>query len=106
MNIRLLTEDDVVAFQTLRLCGLQESPEAFAVTADEFQQEALSQMAERLRPEGDPPERFVLGVFDREDNLVGMAGFFREGLSKMRHKAIVWGMYVAPEARQQGIGKM
>jgi ribosomal protein S18 acetylase RimI-like enzyme len=105
MQIRLLTEHDVIPFQTLRLRGLQETPDAFAITSNEFQQEALPQMAERLRVEGDPPEQFVLGAFESEDTLIGMVGFFRETLSKMRHKATVWGMYVAPEFRGQGIGK-
>lgn len=105
MNIRLLTENDVIPFQALRLRGLQETPDAFAVTSEEFQQESLAQMAERLRLESDPPERFVLGAFENETTLIGMVGFFRETLSKMRHKAVVWGMYVAPEVRGQGIGK-
>jgi ribosomal protein S18 acetylase RimI-like enzyme len=30
----------------------------------------------------------------------------REGLRKMRHKGIIWGMYVAPEGRNQGVGKL
>jgi ribosomal protein S18 acetylase RimI-like enzyme len=105
MHIRLLTEHDVIAFQTLRLRGLQETPDAFAVTADEFQQETLPRIAEQLRVKGDPAERFVLGTFEDEDTLIGIVGFFRETLSKMRHKATVWGMYVVPERRGQGIGK-
>jgi ribosomal protein S18 acetylase RimI-like enzyme len=106
MNIRLLTEHDLIPFQILRLRGLQETPDAFAITSEEFQQESLPQILERLCVEGDPPERFVLGAFDREDSLIGIAGFFRENLIKMRHKAYIWGMYVAPEVRGQGIGKM
>lgn len=106
MNIRLLTEHDVLPFQTLRLRGLQETPDAFAITSNEFQQESLLQLTERVRIDGDPPERFVLGAFDSENNLIGMAGFFREHFSKMRHKATVWGMYVASEVRGQGIGKL
>jgi hypothetical protein len=50
VSIRLLTEQDVVPFQILRLRALQESPDAFAVTTDEFQHETLTEIAERLRP--------------------------------------------------------
>jgi ribosomal protein S18 acetylase RimI-like enzyme len=105
MHIRLLSEHDVIPFQALRLRGLQETPYAFAVTSDEFQQESHPQMAEQLCVKGDPPERVVLGAFGDEDTLIGMVGFFRESLSKLRHKATVWGMYVAPEKRGQGVGK-
>jgi ribosomal protein S18 acetylase RimI-like enzyme len=109
MDIRLLTKEDAALFQSLRLRGLQEAPEAFAVTSDEFEQESLAEIAERLHPLGDllgdPPERFVLGAFDDEQKLVGTVGFVREGLSKMWHKGIIWGMYVVPEGRKQGVGK-
>ena len=92
-------------FQALRLRALQESPDAFATTSDEFRQETLASIAERLRVEGDRPERFVLGAFEEEGALIGIVGFMRETMSKMRHKAIIWGMYIAPEGRGQGIGK-
>ena len=36
MNIRLLTEQDLPAFRALRLRSLQESPEAFGMTEEEF----------------------------------------------------------------------
>jgi ribosomal protein S18 acetylase RimI-like enzyme len=106
VSIRLLTEKDATLFQALRLRGLQEAPDAFAVTADEFAQDSLTETAERLRPLGEPPERFVLGAFDEESILIGVVGFVREGLSKMRHKGIIWGMYVVPEGRKRGVGKL
>jgi ribosomal protein S18 acetylase RimI-like enzyme len=34
-----------------------------------------------------------------------MVGCFRHEGTKRRHKALVWGMYVAPEARGRGIGR-
>ncbi len=105
VHFRLLTEQDAAVFQALRLRALQESPDAFATTSDEFRQETLASIAERLQLEGDRPERFVLGAFEEEGRLIGIVGLMRETMSKMRHKAIIWGMYVAPEGRGQGIGK-
>jgi GNAT superfamily N-acetyltransferase len=32
-------------------------------------------------------------------------GFKREKGKKLRHKAIIWGMYVVPEVRRLGVGK-
>jgi ribosomal protein S18 acetylase RimI-like enzyme len=36
---------------------------------------------------------------------VGIAGFHREDGRKSRHKALVWGVYVDPSYRGQGIGR-
>jgi ribosomal protein S18 acetylase RimI-like enzyme len=105
VSIRLIHEHDVAAFQALRLRGLQESPDAFGATYDEFMQEAPATILERTLPKESFPEKFVLGAFDAENAFVGVVGCYRESRQKSRHKAWVWGMYVAPEVRGQGIGK-
>ncbi|MGI8855840.1 MAG: GNAT family N-acetyltransferase, partial [Thermomicrobiales bacterium] len=48
-------------------------------------------------------DAFVLGAWAPE--LVGTVGFFRQSGQKARHKGMIWGMYVAPEARGQGLGR-
>jgi GNAT superfamily N-acetyltransferase len=47
---------------------------------------------------------FVFGAFDG-DALVGTAGFWREKQPKLRHKGMVWGVYVKPEHRGQGLAR-
>jgi ribosomal protein S18 acetylase RimI-like enzyme len=37
--------------------------------------------------------------------LVGMAGFQRGNGPKRRHKGMVWGVYVTPAKRGQGVGR-
>jgi ribosomal protein S18 acetylase RimI-like enzyme len=44
----------------------------------------------------------VLGAY-ADGRIVGVAGFRREIGPKERHKGIVWGVYVQPEARGQGV---
>ncbi len=105
LDICTLEEHDVAAFQSLRLRGLQETPDAFGATYDEFMHEAPSTIIERTRSKTSFPQSFVLGAFDAEGQLVGIVGCYRESRKKSRHKAMVWGMYVAPEVRGQGIGK-
>jgi ribosomal protein S18 acetylase RimI-like enzyme len=46
----------------------------------------------------------VLGAFDAS-GLVGMVGCRREDGVKCRHVAVIWGMYVAAEARGRGLGR-
>ena len=48
-------------------------------------------------------DTFVLGAFTPA--LSGVVGFFRRQGLKSRHKGMVWGMYVAPEARGQGLAR-
>ncbi|GCF11636.1 GNAT family N-acetyltransferase [Dictyobacter arantiisoli] len=106
MHIRFLHQDDSASFHMLRLHGSQEAPDAFDPTYEEEQQKTLREVAENLQVLGDPPEHFVLGAFDEQGNLLGTAGFTRDHRTKMRHKGLLWGVYVMPPARRQGIARM
>jgi L-amino acid N-acyltransferase YncA len=69
---------------------------------EEEQQTSLETIARRL--EHSSKERYTLGAFERE-KLIGILSFRRwEGL-KIRHRAIIGGMYVPPESRGRGVGK-
>jgi ribosomal protein S18 acetylase RimI-like enzyme len=90
-----------VAFQSLRLQGLQECPTAFASSFDEECDLLLAAVAERL---GKRSDRAIFGAFPGHD-LVGVVGLKREDLRKLSHKAHIWGMYVTPTARKRGVGR-
>lgn len=92
--IRPLSESDTDAFWELRLRALREEPESFSMAYEE---------AKMLGPLEGPGDDFVLGAFTPA--LAGMAGFFRRQGLKNRHKGVVWGMYVAPESRGQGLAR-
>jgi RimJ/RimL family protein N-acetyltransferase len=47
----------------------------------------------------------VFGAFIAGE-LVGTAGFRREDGAKTAHKAVLWGMYVRPDARKSGTGRL
>jgi ribosomal protein S18 acetylase RimI-like enzyme len=104
MLIRPLTEDDASAFREVRLRALQDHPEAFSSSASDFAQRPLSHLVERLRNEGQHPDNFTLGAFIAGD-LVGMMGLVRDRAEKLQHKAFIWGVYVAPEARKRGVAR-
>ncbi len=101
MEVRFLTRDDAAEWLRLRVQALRGDPEAFSASTEEYEFLDLDEVRRRLGLEGDA---FVAGAFE-SGRMVGMAGFYREKGLKRRHKAHVWGVYVAPDARGQRVGR-
>lgn len=99
--IRRLLPADASAFHALRLAGLQETPAAFGSSWEEERDLPLATLEGRLAERADTG---VFGAFDGE-RLVGLVALGRESMRKLQHKGMIWGMYVAPEARGQGVGR-
>jgi RimJ/RimL family protein N-acetyltransferase len=100
MLLRLLAPEDAAAFQSLRLRGLQECPEAFASSYEEEASMLPAEIERRLEPKTNAA---IVGAF-RDGELVGLTGVQRESMAKLAHKAFIWGVYVAPHARGHGVG--
>jgi RimJ/RimL family protein N-acetyltransferase len=99
-HLRPLTETDAAEFWALRLRGFRDAPEAFGSSYEEQSARPLADVSADLRPaEG----TFVLGAF--APGLVGITGLRREPRRKRRHRATLWGMFVAPEARGHGVAR-
>ncbi len=100
-SLRLLSVEDLEAYRELRLLGLQESPTAFgssnereSVQDDEFFEKRITAT----------DDQWSLGAF-AEDRLVGVLSFVRDSGVKTKHRGALWGMYVHPDWRGQGIGR-
>ena len=102
MQIRILGPDDATVFQALRLQGLLEWPSAFASSHAEEVDTPIADIATRLIARDDGAK---FGAFEGEQ-LVGIAGLQRETMAKLAHKAYIWGVYVAPDARKHGVGRL
>ena len=76
------------------------NPEAFGSTYEREAQFSLNFVSERLKPTKD---KFVLGAFDCNNQLVGIVTFMRENNSPIGN---VYGMYISPEERRKGVGKL
>ncbi len=102
MEIRALTGADAEAFRVLRREALADSPHAFSESIAEH--DAVSSSAYAARIAALNENHFIVAAFD-DSHIVGSVGFSRNTGEKTRHKAIIWGVYVKPEARGAGVAK-
>lgn len=103
LTIRPLRADDASAYHALRLRMLREHADAFTSSFEEDATKPLAWVVARLTPRAE--DGVVLGAFDAAGALVGSIGFAREERRKQRHKALVFGMFVATEHAHRGIGR-
>jgi RimJ/RimL family protein N-acetyltransferase len=96
--IRQLTPGDVALYRSIRLEGLKESPEAFGSTFDAEFTKPLAWFFDRLS------SSVVFGAI-RDAKILGVAGFAARREQKEAHKALLWGMYVRPDARGAGVAR-
>jgi GNAT superfamily N-acetyltransferase len=78
---------------------LVESPLAFASSPEDDVASSVEAVGELLRRS---PESVVIGAFQKY--LIGAVGLYRDRHLKSSHKAHLWGMYVMPGQRRQGVG--
>jgi ribosomal protein S18 acetylase RimI-like enzyme len=102
LQIRSLTPNDADEWWRLRRESLQNDPEAFSSSAEDHQSLKAEDVRQRLN--SNQTEFFIVGAFV-DHLLVGMSGFHRQHGVKSRHKAGVWGVYVTPVSRGQGVGR-
>lgn len=100
MLYRKLKVDDYESYSILREKALRDSPESFASTNEE----EVNTRKERFSAIANHHTNFILGAFDG-NVLVGMAGFMKDEKTKLKHKGMIWGMFVSTDIQGRGIGK-
>jgi len=92
------------AYRALRLRGLREHPESFGETPENFEaksnDEILECVAVQMKHGG-----FILAAASKTGNLIGTVALAVNEGEKSRHRGVLWGMYVVPEARNQGVAR-
>ena len=102
--VRRLVAADAPAYRALMLDGYAREPEAFTAAVSEREALPLAFWEARLAP-GDTPAEIVLGAVV-DGRLAGALGLAFEQRPKLRHKASLFGMYVAHDARRRGLGRL
>lgn len=100
MEIRRADPNDVARVRELRLRALESDPDAFGETLERA----------RTRPEADyaewieSPDNGMFVAADADGSLVGMAVGAPAPVDDRPRPAALFAMWVAPEARGQGVG--
>lgn len=98
MMIKIITqESEIRAYYDLLIKAITDEPQFFRISPSDMEGEVF--------PTQDNFENFTLGAFDDEGELVGTVGFKRDNFLKLRHKGLIFRMYVSEKAKGFGIGR-
>lgn len=103
VQIAPITADLLEPCWQLRLRALHDHPEAFGQPYEEAAALSPSEAQQVFDMFWDFQDNRTFGAVTDDDHVVGMAGVARHYRPKMRHRMDIWGVYVAPEFRGQGI---
>ena len=100
IKVRRLEAHDVASYRELRLEGLKSHPEAFASAWEDEAGKPDSWWTERLETS------VVFGGWIDDSPLLSVAGLHVNTATKLRHRGVLWGMYVRPHARGTGLAAL
>lgn len=103
VEIRALGPAGAEAYWSLRLEALESDSLAFGSSAEETRAAGFETTTARHLKDASGGN-FMMGAF-LDGRLVGLVGLSRAERSKQRHMAGVVSMYVAPAARERGVGR-
>ena len=95
--LRRLTPADAERYRAIRLEGLRDHPDAFGAALAEEAGRPCPWFAARLERDA------VFGGWLDRPELAGVAGLAVPDAAKLRHKGVLWGAFVRPEARGSGL---
>lgn len=99
MEIIELTTENNFGYKDFFRQGLQEYADFFRISVQDELKESF--------PTKNTLDSFTLGAITDQEKLIGVVSFQREGENreKLRHKGLLFRMYVSAEASGQGVGK-
>ena len=103
MRVERLKPAQVDEYRAIMLKAYAAEPHAFTSTVPEREVLPLEWWTSRVSDEPDPAE-LVYGAFVGAQ-LVGVAGLRFGSRQKIEHKAFLYGIFVLPEFRNQGIAR-
>lgn len=101
-HIRLLSAEDAAALRRLRLQALQEHPDFFGA---DYEDEARLSEADFAARMPQPPGGIFGGFAASSEDLAASVTLVVPAGRKQRHRGHVYGLYVEPSWRNQGLGR-
>jgi RimJ/RimL family protein N-acetyltransferase len=101
LEIRPLAAPDAAAFSRIRFQAISDSPSAVWPTYEEEAKRTVEEIEARIQR---TDTQVVFGAFI-DTKLVGIAGLRREPLNQVKHKAVLWGVFVSPDRRREGLAR-
>lgn len=101
--VRPLGLDEFGAWHAVRLRALRDHPDAFGASYEDEAADGSAARRARFEASARGEGSAIFGAFAGGE-MVGIGGVVRATGRKDAHRATVWGMYVAPEARGRGAG--
>jgi ribosomal protein S18 acetylase RimI-like enzyme len=97
--LRRLAAPDAIYYRDIRLAGLRSHPEAFSSSWEDEVSRPMDWFAERLECNA------IFGAHSCADPaLTGVVGLLVPPAEKLKHKGVLWGMFVQPECQGAGLG--
>lgn len=97
-TIRKLHKQDAADYRMLRLRALKEEPQAFCTDYEDYLATPVSVTAEDIE------KNYTAGAW-QQTTLVGVTTLLCQAGKKLKHKASIVAVYVAPEARGNKIAQ-
>lgn len=104
ISIGQLPPQEWKKYKEIRLLSLQNEPTAFSSTYEDVAKEENKQWKERLVNSNKKESSIVLFAKDGK-KIIGMIAGFWDKRKKIKHIAHIYGTYVDPKYRNQGIGE-
>lgn len=101
LEIRQVTAQELEIFREIRLEALKNHPEVFASGYELEKEEPDAKWLERI--EKNDGRSSIIYLAFAEEQPAGMIGIFRGPFPKNRHSGTIWGVYIRPDYRNQGI---
>jgi ribosomal protein S18 acetylase RimI-like enzyme len=102
-TLRKLGAEDRASFRMLRQLALTVDPGSFVMTAEEECAISRLNIEDALDQPG--PANFFVGAFEGSQ-LVGIAGLITSALHKISHTGTLTSVFVRPEYRRRGLGRL
>lgn len=101
--IRTVELGDLPAWWQLRLRALREHPDMFGSAYEEQEHWGADEVEHSYRERSIAGDNRLFAAFSAGNEPVATLGVVRPDRRKERHRAQIWGVYTAPEARGRGL---